>query len=160
VLAIWEAEDYHLNWAATLSNLGNALQNLPTNDRGVNLHNAIQCHEAALTVYNKDDYPTSWASTKNDLGSANLYLPTGDRGENLQKAIECYKAALKMQTRVSDLDSFTGTSYNLALAYLELQQYSTACQCFKDAADAYRSIGMTANAEKLERIIAKIDPLI
>ncbi|MEB3831371.1 hypothetical protein, partial [Phormidium sp. CCY1219] len=67
---------------------------LPTGDRAAHLQRAIECYQAALTVWTCESAPTDWAMTQNNLGSAYSDLPTGDRAAHLQRAIECYQAAL------------------------------------------------------------------
>jgi len=39
--------------------LGDAWFDLPTDDRGSNLHQAIACYEAALRVYTEQNFPRS-----------------------------------------------------------------------------------------------------
>ncbi|MCK4872473.1 MAG: tetratricopeptide repeat protein, partial [Phycisphaerales bacterium] len=73
------AEPHSPQWAMTQNNLGNALSELPTGDRGEHLARAIEAYEAALTVRTREQFPTDWAMTQNNLGNALQELPTGDR---------------------------------------------------------------------------------
>ncbi len=82
----------------TQNNLGNAWSDTPAGDKAENLHKAITCYEATLSVCTKTGDPFHWAMTQNNLGTAWRLMPTGDKADNLRKAIGCTKAALLVYT--------------------------------------------------------------
>jgi tetratricopeptide (TPR) repeat protein len=109
-----------VDWAMTQNNLGNALTNMPTGDRGKNLAKAVAAYEAALTVYTRSAHPVDWATTQNNLGIALADMPTGDRGENLTKAVAAFDAALTVRTRSAHPVEWAGTQNNLGNAWLNM----------------------------------------
>ena len=84
---------------------------------GENLARAIECYEAALSVYTKKDFPTAWTTTQNNLGIAYGNLPTGNRSENLARAIAYYGAALTVRTQEDFPTDWAMTQNNLGIAY-------------------------------------------
>jgi len=82
---VYTEQDFPLEWAGTQYNLGLAWFDLPTDDRGSNLRQAIACNEAALRVYTEQDFPQIWAMTQNILGDAWFDLPTDDRDPTCTK---------------------------------------------------------------------------
>jgi tetratricopeptide (TPR) repeat protein len=100
--------------------LGDAYRYLPAGDKSKNLRRAIECYEAALTVYTSQASPYDYAGTQNSLGAAYTNLPTGDRTENLRRAIGCYKAALTIYTPQTTPLEYARTQSNLGSAYADL----------------------------------------
>jgi tetratricopeptide (TPR) repeat protein len=70
-LTEWTRERVPLQWAATQTNLGNALWTLGGRESGTaRLQEAVAAHRAALTEYTRERVPLQWAATQNNLGAA------------------------------------------------------------------------------------------
>ena len=52
---------------------------LPTGNRGENLHRPIDCYEAASRVYTETDFPADWAMTQYNLGHSYAQHSAGER---------------------------------------------------------------------------------
>jgi hypothetical protein len=64
---VYTEQDFPLEWAGTQYNLGLAWFDLPTDDRGSNLHQAIACYEAALRVYTEQNFPQKYEEVRASL---------------------------------------------------------------------------------------------
>lgn len=94
-----------------------------TEKRSVNLHRAIACYKAVLTVYTLEHAPFEYAQTQIELGNIYMQLKDGDPAENLKDAVTCYKAALRFWLRdVSSIGSLQPAiaQEKLTSAYLDL----------------------------------------
>ncbi|MCT7964379.1 CHAT domain-containing protein [Laspinema sp. D1] len=123
---------------ASFGEFGNLIQQFPLGNQSWNLEIAINCYQAALTVWKPDTAPLDWAGTQNNLGSAYSDLPTGDRAANLQQAIKCYQAALTVRKPDTAPLDWAGTQNNLGSAYSVLPTGDRAAN-LQRAIDCYQA---------------------
>jgi predicted ATPase len=129
--------------ASSHNNLGAAYGDLPTSNQSDNLRRAIECYEAALSVYTEREFPRDWASTQNNLGTAYGTLPTGDRGQNLRRATECFQAALRVYTEKESPVAWAMAQNNLGISYRSLatgdrgENLERAIECYEAALRVY-----------------------
>ena len=109
-----------MSWAMIEFFLGNAWENLPSDEHTESHKKAIACYEAALTVCTNQSAPYDWAQLQNNLGVALTDLPTGDRSENLTRAIGVYEAALTVRTKDAFASDWAATQNNLGNALVVL----------------------------------------
>ncbi|MBN2391299.1 MAG: tetratricopeptide repeat protein [Anaerolineae bacterium] len=91
--------------------------------RSVNLHRAIACYKAVLTIYTLEQAPFDYVQTQIELGNIYMQLKEGDPARNLKDAIACYKEALRFWLRdVSSIGSLQPAiaQEKLTSAYLDL----------------------------------------
>jgi tetratricopeptide (TPR) repeat protein len=90
-----------LDWAATQSNLGNALTLLGERENGTaRLLEAVAAFQEALQENTRERVPLVWATTQNNLGNALALLGERENGRaRLDKAVAAFKEALKEYTR-------------------------------------------------------------
>ena len=129
--------------AAVLNDLGNAYNDSPTGERGVNLAHAIACYEEALRFRTPENTPLEYARTQNNLGNAYAQLPTGERESNLTRAIACYEEALRFRTPETTPFQYANTQNNLGNAYRNLTagdceiHLANAIACYEKALSVY-----------------------
>ena len=107
---------------------------------------AIDCYNAALTVYTREDFPQKWARTQNNLGTAYWNISDGDKGANLRSAIDCYNAALTVYTKEAFPQKWAMTQNNLGTAYANIPDgdkganVRAAIDCFKAALTVHTKV--------------------
>ncbi len=95
-LQVFTREDFPLEWATTLSNLGNAYGSIDGTNLQISIKKAIACYKAVLQVRTRENMPLSWALTQLNLGAAYSRLKEGDRRVNLEKAMVSSEMALQV----------------------------------------------------------------
>jgi len=95
-LEVFSQEDSPLEWAATQSNLGTALQALGRQESDSKLMSkSVDAYTAALLVYSRKETPEEWSIVMFQLGAAfHTYGSLLKGNRNLQKAVVSYKNAL------------------------------------------------------------------
>jgi tetratricopeptide (TPR) repeat protein len=85
-----------LDWAATQSNLGNALRTLGERESGTaRLEEAVTAFRDALKEYTRERVSLQWAMTQNNLGNALSRLGERESGTaRLEEAIATWEACL------------------------------------------------------------------
>jgi tetratricopeptide (TPR) repeat protein len=89
-----------LDWAATQTNLGNALRILGERETGTaKLDEAVAVYREALQERTRERVPLHWAETQNNLGLALWRLGERDTGSaRLQEAIAAFRESLRNGT--------------------------------------------------------------
>jgi hypothetical protein len=147
----------------TQNNLGAAWAELPTGDRGENLHRAIGAYEAALTVYTRDSHPARWAMTQNNLGNAWSEVPTVDRANNLRRAIAAYEAAVTIYTRATHPTRWASVQCNLSIALAAMAEVTGEDPCgwlarsIASGKGALRACGAEAVGELRQRVMDNLE---
>ncbi len=132
--------------ARVLNAIGVEFWKTTVGDRGTSIRNAIDCYNAALTVYTIEAFPHDWAGTQNNLGIAFADLPDGDRGANLRAAIDCFSAALTIYTKAAFPYDWAGTQNNLGNAYRIIPDgdrganLRSAIECYTAALTVYTKV--------------------
>src|SRR5512132_4121312 len=98
LLARRTRERVPLDWAATQTNLGNALKTLGERESGTRrLEEAVEAYHAALQQRTRERVPLDWAATQTNLGNALRSLGERESGtQRLEEAIEAYEGALEV----------------------------------------------------------------
>jgi tetratricopeptide (TPR) repeat protein len=140
-LTEWTRERVPLQWAATQTNLGNALWTLGERESGTaRLEEAVAAHRAALTEYTRERVPLQWAATQNNLGAALQALGGRESGTaRLEEAVTAYRAALKEQTRERVPLQWAGTQTNLGATLATLGERESGTARLEEAVAAYRA---------------------
>ncbi len=122
VLKIYTIDNYPLDYATTMNNLGNAYSYLSdVRDKENNLTRAVQAFEEVLKIRTVDNYPIQYAMTMNDLGNAYSNLSVvRDKENNLTRAVKVYEEALKIRTVDNYPLDYAMTMNNLGLTFLNL----------------------------------------
>src|SRR5262249_22737860 len=94
-------EDVPLQWAATQTNLGAALETLGERESGTaRLEEAVAAYRAALQERTRERVPLDWAATQTNLGIALATLGKRESGTaRLEEAVAAFHAALQEWTR-------------------------------------------------------------
>jgi tetratricopeptide (TPR) repeat protein len=160
-LQVWTERDFPQDWAMAQHNLGFAYANLETDVANDNVKRAIEFYSSALRVRTESDFPRAWALTQHNLGTLYAKLQDGDRSENLKLAIECYQAALRVRTEYSLPQEWALTQEGLGSAYSNLPtndrlgDLPPAIEHYENAARGFLSVGMTNDADRAHKMMAK-----
>lgn len=126
-------------WATAMTNLGEALTDRPLGSKSANIKEAIDCFQAALTVFTRTKFPLEWAITSSHLGLAWQADPSPDRGSSLTKSIECLEGALNEFSSELHPQRWASAQYFLGFAWWALptgvraSNIERAIGCYKDA---------------------------
>ena len=103
------------------------------------------------------------ASIHFSMATAFLEMSDGDRQQNLELAILNHLGALGMLTEASRPVDYASVQYNMGYAYAELASRfgkpvrNEARHCFENALQAFRRLGMPADARKAQDALRALD---
>ncbi len=125
-------------WAMVQNDLGTVYLNHPLGSRRVNLQQAIEAFQAALTVRTAEVVPLDYAMIQNNLGVAYQDLAQmQDRVENLTRAIAAYHEALRFRTPQTMPYDYANTQINLANSHMKLAEVQDPVENLTRAIAAY-----------------------
>lgn len=145
-LEVFEKDTEKTEWAATMTNLGNAFALLGRWGNQQALDEAIVAYNAAMRVRTFEAMPQDWAGTLANLGNA--YYSRGANGDvtSLHNAIDAYEKALHVITRETNPDHWARINANLAHTLLAVGKLGNK-RLLEDAASKYR-LAMTVLTEE------------
>jgi tetratricopeptide (TPR) repeat protein len=140
-LARERPSDFGPSLAASLNNLGLALQRLGERESGTKrLAEAVAAYRAALEERTRERVPLEWAKTQMNLGNALKSLGEREAGmQRLEEAVAAYRAALEENTRERVPLEWAKTQMNLGTALRALGEREGGMQRLEEAVAAYRA---------------------
>jgi tetratricopeptide (TPR) repeat protein len=117
-------KDNPIGWAESKQGLGNALEELGSNNRDSDqLNQAIDAYNDSLKVFKRDKEPLAWATVTFEIGLALAYM--GEQGSGvkyLQQALQTYREALAGLPKDSPQDLRNRIQNNIQVTLDELHQ--------------------------------------
>lgn len=117
-------ENNPIGWAGAKDGLGNALEELGSNNSNADyLNQAIDAYNDSLKVFKRDRNPLQWATVKYELGTALVDL--GEQGPGikyLQEGVQNYREALAALPEGIAPDLRNGIRDDLKIALDDLRQ--------------------------------------
>lgn len=134
-------EQVPLDWAATQTNLGIALEKLGERDGDPgHLKEAVALFRAALEVRTRERVPFDWAATETDLGAALTTLGWRENGTaRLQEAAAAFRAALEVRTRERVPLDWAAAQHQLGCALLDLGARESGTAQLAEAVAAFQA---------------------
>lgn len=96
-LRVWDRNNFPQEWAKVQRDLGNAYDNLTTEEAPEWRNKAIEQYRKSLEVLTAQEFPADWATSHSNLAYCLFRLADGDREENLGEAKRHLSLALTVR---------------------------------------------------------------
>jgi tetratricopeptide (TPR) repeat protein len=134
LLQLISCENEPATWAVLQFACGNALQQSQEGDKKVRLERAVDCYDAALTVYTHEHIVANWIAVQQYRRSALSDLAELQQGaerlKTLETLIACCDAVLTVCTREATPTNWAVAFYHKAMALYERVETLRGDECF------------------------------